>query len=152
MFHQIERQFMRSARPLYGHLVNLFESAIASGELPSGSRLPPERELAQRLRISRTTVVSAYRELESRGLLRGYVGRGTFVAAKPDAASAPFAWRGKIAASALQASDATTVRDLVRAAADPDLISVAAGVPALDCFPTEAFQRAMNHVLACGPW
>src|SRR5439155_208283 len=79
MFQQIERQFMRSARPLYGHLVNLFESAIANGELPSGSRLPPERELAQRLGISRTTVVSAYRELESRGLLRAYVGRGTFV-------------------------------------------------------------------------
>ena len=47
MFQQIERQFMRSARPLYGHLVNLFESAIARGDLPSGSRLPPERELAQ---------------------------------------------------------------------------------------------------------
>ena len=76
MFQLIERQFMRTARPLYGHLVNLFESAIARGELPSGSRLPPERELAERLGISRTTVVSAYRELESRGLLRGYVGPG----------------------------------------------------------------------------
>ena len=42
----------------------------------------------------------------------------------------------------------TTVRDLVRAAADPNLMSLAAGVPALDCFPTDAFQRAMNHVLA----
>ena len=99
MFHQIERQFMRSARPLYGHLVNLFESAIASGELPSGSRLPPERELAQRLGISRTTVVSAYRELESRGLLRGYVGRGTFVCAAPEPTGTPFAWRGKIASA-----------------------------------------------------
>jgi 2-aminoadipate transaminase len=36
----------------------------------------------------------------------------------------------------------------VRAAADPALMSLAAGVPALDCFPTAAFQRAMNHVLA----
>ena len=36
----------------------------------------------------------------------------------------------------------------MRAAADPGLISLAAGVPALDCFPTEAFQRAMDHVLA----
>ena len=88
---------LADARPLYGHLVTLFESAIARGELPSGSRLPPERELAQRLRISRTTVVSAYRELESRGLLRGYVGRGTFVCAAPEPAGTPFAWRGKIA-------------------------------------------------------
>jgi 2-aminoadipate transaminase len=92
-------------------------------------------------------VVTAYRELEARGLVRGYVGRGTFVSATPDAASAPFAWRGKIAAAALQANE-TTVRDLVRAASDPRLLSVAAGVPALECFPTDAFQRAMTRVLA----
>ena len=83
MIGQIERHFERSVRPLYAHLVSLLEGAIARGELPSGSRLPPERELAARLRISRTTVVSAYRELESKGLLRGYVGRGTFVCATP---------------------------------------------------------------------
>ena len=97
MMQQIERQFVRTARPLYGHLVSLFESAIARGELPSGARLPPERELASRLQISRTTVVSAYRELESKGLLRGYVGRGTFVCAAPEPSGTPFAWRGKIA-------------------------------------------------------
>jgi DNA-binding transcriptional regulator YhcF (GntR family) len=96
MFQQIERQFMRTARPLYGHLVNLFEAAIARGELPSGSRLPPERELAERLGISRTTVVSAYRELESRGLLRGYVGRGTFVCAAPEPSGTPFAGAGRL--------------------------------------------------------
>jgi 2-aminoadipate transaminase len=135
------------SRPLYRRIVTLLEGAIARGEVPAGFQLPPERELAAALKISRTTVVSAYRELEARGLARGYVGRGTFVSARPDAASAPFAWRGKMAASALQSTD-TTVRDLVRAAADPDLLSLAAGVPALDCFPTEAFHRAMNHVLA----
>ena len=72
----IEQQFVRTSRPLYGHLVSLLEGAISRGEIPSGARVPPERELAQRLRISRTTVVAAYRELESRGLLRGYAGCG----------------------------------------------------------------------------
>lgn len=134
-------------RPLYRRLAALVEGGIARGDLPPGFQLPPERELASAMRVSRATVVSAYRELEARGLARGYVGRGTFVSATPDAGSAPFAWRGKIAAAALQSSD-TTVRDLVRAAADPALISLAAGVPALDCFPTEAFGRAMNTVLA----
>ena len=47
MIQQIQRQFVRTSRPLYGHLVHLLESAIARGDLPSGSRLPPERELAQ---------------------------------------------------------------------------------------------------------
>ena len=134
-------------RPLYRRLVDLVEAGIARGDVPAGYRLPPERDLAKALHVSRATVVSAYRELESRGLVRGYVGRGTFVSAKPDAGSAPFAWRGKIAASALQATD-TAIRDLVRAAADPALMSLAAGEPALDCFPVDAFHRAMNDVLA----
>ena len=147
MLQSIEQQFVRTARPLYSHLVTLLEGAIAKGDLPSGSRLPPERELASRLRISRTTVVSAYRELESRGLLRGYVGRGTFVCASPEPTGAPFAWRGKIAAAALRSSD-STLRDTIRHSSDARLVSLAAGEPAIDCFPTAAFRKAIDHVLS----
>ena len=140
MIQQIERQFVRTSRPLYGHLVHLFEGAIASGELPSGARLPPERELAKRLHISRTTVVTAYRELESRGLLRGYVGRGTFVCAAPEPEGTPFAWRGKIAAAALRTERLDAARrhsTLVGRAA-----ALARGRRAGDrLFPTAAFQR-----------
>src|SRR4051812_23418678 len=149
LFHAlgVDAKSLPRTRPLYRRLVALVEGGIARGDVRAGFQLPPERDLAASLKISRATVVSAYRELEARGLVRGYVGRGTFVSATPDAGSAPFAWRGKIAAAALLATD-TTVRDLVRAAADPKLVSLAAGVPALDCFPTGAFQRAMNHVLS----
>ena len=146
MIHEIERQFVRTARPLYGHLVTIVEAAIARGELPSGSRLPPERELAARLRISRTTVVSAYRELEARGLLRGYVGRGTYVCAAPEPSGTPFAWRGKIAAAALRSSD-STLRDALSHAADSRLLSMAAGEPAIDRFPTARFVTAVEQVL-----
>jgi DNA-binding transcriptional MocR family regulator len=146
MIHEIERQFVRTSRPLYRHLVALLEGAISRGDLPSGSKVPPERELAHRLRISRTTVVSAYRELESRGLLRGYVGRGTFVCAAPEPCGTPFAWRGKIASAALRAND-STLRDTIRNSSDARLLSLAAGEPAIDCFPTTAFQQAIDHVL-----
>jgi 2-aminoadipate transaminase len=146
----IERQFVRTERPLYSHLVSLLETAIAKGDLPSGARVPPERALAQQLKISRTTVVSAYRELESRGLLRGYVGRGTFVCAAPEPEGTPFAWRGKIAAAALRTSD-STLRDLVRHSSDARLLSLAAGEPALDKFPTEAYLEATRHALSNDP-
>src|ERR687889_1863087 len=146
----IERQFVRTERPLYGHLVALLESAIARGDLPSGSRVPPERTLAKRLGISRTTVVSAYRELEARGLLRGYVGRGTFVCAAPEPEGTPFAWRGKIAAAALRSSD-STLRDALRHSSDARLLSLAAGEPAIDKFPNEAFEAAVAHVLRTDP-
>jgi DNA-binding transcriptional MocR family regulator len=147
MLSSIASQFVRTARPLYSHLVSLLETAIAKGDLPSGTRVPPERTLARHLNISRTTVVSAYRELESRGLLRGYVGRGTFVCAAPEPEGTPFAWRGKIAAAALRSSD-STLRDLVRHSSDARLLSLAAGEPALDLFPNEAFLEATRHALS----
>jgi DNA-binding transcriptional MocR family regulator len=146
MLAEIERHFVRSARPLYGHLVSLLETAIARGDVPSGARLPPERELASRLRISRTTVVSAYRELESKGLLRGFVGRGTFVCAAPDPSGTPFAWRGKIAAAALRSTD-STLRDTIRHSSDARMMSLAAGEPAIDCFPNAQFLQAVEYVL-----
>src|SRR3954452_21058230 len=77
-------------RPVYRHLSRALESAITDGRLPPGVRLPAERQLARSLGVSRTTIVSAYRDLEARGLTRGYVGRGTFVSAVPDASGAPF--------------------------------------------------------------
>src|SRR5207302_10690402 len=83
-------------RPVYRHLVQGLERGITKGMLAPGLRLPAERQLALSLGISRTTVVNAYRELEARGLVRGYVGRGTFVSAAPDSSGAPFAWRGKV--------------------------------------------------------
>jgi DNA-binding transcriptional MocR family regulator len=132
-------------RPLYRAIVQLIDRAIGQGVLTPGGRLPPERELAAALQVSRATVVAAYRELEAKGLVRGYVGRGTFVSAQSDG-SAPFAWRGKISTAAVQASD-TTLRDLVRHAADPGIISLAAGEPALDLFPLAAFRLAIDEVL-----
>jgi len=87
----IDAKALPRTRPLYRRIVTLLEGGIARGAVPAGQQLPPERDLAAAMKISRTTVVSAYRELEARGLVRGYVGRGTFVSAKPDAASAPFA-------------------------------------------------------------
>ena len=140
MLQSIEQQFVRTSRPLYappGRRCSKAPSPAASCRPGRGCR--PSASWRARLRISRTTVVSAYRELESRGLLRGYVGRGTFVCAAPEPTGAPFAWRGKIAAAALRSSD-STLRDAMRHSSDARLLSLAAGEPAIDCFPTAAFR------------
>jgi DNA-binding transcriptional MocR family regulator len=142
------------ARPIYRQLVARLEEGIVGGVLEAGCRLPAERDLAQALRLSRTTVVRAYRELEARGLVRGYVGRGTFVSARPDSSSAPFAWRGKVSTASLQATD-STVRDLMQAAGDSRLTSFAAGQPALECFPAREVRQALDRLVTDGdaaPW
>lgn len=54
---------------------------ILKGALLSGVRLPSTRSLAQRWRISRSTVEAAYDQLHSEGYTAGTVGSGTYVAA-----------------------------------------------------------------------
>src|SRR3954466_177104 len=53
---------------------------ILAGRLAPGSRLPASRVLAKQLGVRRNTVVSAYEQLLSDGLVEARVGAGTFVA------------------------------------------------------------------------
>jgi GntR family transcriptional repressor for pyruvate dehydrogenase complex len=52
---------------------------LSSGQLKPGDRLPPERELARRLNVGRTTVREALKLLTLSGLLEAKRGQGTFV-------------------------------------------------------------------------
>ena len=52
---------------------------VNSGQLPPGSRIPPERELITKLGVSRTSLREAIRILETLGVLRVVPGRGTWV-------------------------------------------------------------------------
>ncbi len=69
-----------------------------AGLLKPGTRLPPQRTLAFRLGVTLGTVSRAYLEAERRGLVRGEVGRGTFVRARTaeDGFAAPTAGAGVI--------------------------------------------------------
>ena len=129
-----------SGSSLYLQLAEALATTVAGGALAVGERLPSERELAENLGVSRTTVVAAYRELEARGLLRGCVGRGTFVVGGAEAADegAPFAWRGKLAFGARRFSD-PALRALVEEVS-PGTVSFGAGIPALDRFPVDTFR------------
>lgn len=55
------------------------ERLILEGELEPGERIPPERELAEHLQVSRASIRDALRELENRGLIDRKPGRGTIV-------------------------------------------------------------------------
>jgi GntR family transcriptional regulator / MocR family aminotransferase len=57
--------------------------AVLDGRLRSGERLPPTRDLARRLDVSRNTVGVAYERLVAEGVLVGRVGAGSFVCDEP---------------------------------------------------------------------
>ena len=71
--------------PLYRQLYDLLRLMILDGRLPSGSRLPANRVLAQDLSLSRNTVATALQQLLAEGYVETRRGDGTYVASElPD--------------------------------------------------------------------
>jgi GntR family transcriptional repressor for pyruvate dehydrogenase complex len=70
-------EFKTAAEAVAQKLIGLFNNAV----LKPGDRLPPERELAARLGVGRTTVREALKLLTLSGLLEAKRGSGTYVRA-----------------------------------------------------------------------
>ena len=76
-------------RRLYRQIADQLRGLIRSGEFAVGTRLPPERDLAQQLGVSRPSVREALIALEVEGLVSVRMGSGIEVIAREPAASAP---------------------------------------------------------------
>ncbi|WP_296799807.1 winged helix-turn-helix domain-containing protein, partial [Variovorax sp.] len=68
------------SRELLRELHRQLHAAILDGRLRPGARLPATRALAQRLGVSRNTMLAAYDLLLSEGYLVARPGAGTYVA------------------------------------------------------------------------
>lgn len=112
--------------PLYRQLFEQLRDAILSGQMARGERLPATRELAGSLGLNRATVAAAYELLEQEGLLKGHVGRGSFVAGAPEVEETP-------AAPVLALPEGG--------------ISFASSRPAADLFPLAEFRKSAEEVL-----
>ncbi len=78
-------QFSRSLTPIDRSgitelVVQRIKELLQQGELKAGSRLPPERELADMLGISRPSLRTALKALSVMGIIRAKPGAGTFIA------------------------------------------------------------------------
>lgn len=67
-------------RPAYQHLAATIQTLILEGRIALHARMPPERELAPALQMSRTTVSAAYGLLRDSGYLHSRRGAGTWTA------------------------------------------------------------------------
>ncbi|MCY8234871.1 PLP-dependent aminotransferase family protein [Priestia endophytica] len=66
-------------KPIYKQIASYIEEGISSGTFPADSLLPSERTLAAELEVNRSTVVAAYEELQSLGIVERKKGSGTRV-------------------------------------------------------------------------
>jgi GntR family transcriptional regulator / MocR family aminotransferase len=139
--------------PIYRALYTHLRTAILSGELQGGMKLPSTRALAEELNVSRNTVLNAYRQLLAEGYLESKEGSGTFVAQiLPEqllAASLPPSSPQKIAGSPQATSPQPVFSERAKAQ-----IAVAQPAsdgkrprpfipegPALDAFPYQLWSR-----------
>jgi 2-aminoadipate transaminase len=138
-----------SATPLYRQIVAQVIAQIEDGRLAVGTLLPPERKLADRLDVNRTTVVTAYRDLVATGMVEARVGRGTWVSdAVMDGANLPqpLAWQTLFSPTAERLRD-PVMRDLLATVGRPGMIGFGAGAPEPEFFPVDLFRRAMSEAL-----
>ncbi len=74
---------LKSGVPIYRQIIDQVKSAIATGSIGPGDRLPTVRQLSVDLSVNPNTVSRAYTELELTGLVETHMGSGTFVGTKP---------------------------------------------------------------------
>ena len=72
----------KSGVPFYRQIIDQVKTAMATGQVEPGDRLPTVRQLAVDLSINPNTVSRAYTELELTGLVETHMGSGTFVGQK----------------------------------------------------------------------
>ncbi|WP_339238299.1 PLP-dependent aminotransferase family protein [Oceanobacillus sp. FSL W7-1281] len=70
----------KNKKPVYQTLAQQLEGDILNGNLLPGTKLPPQRELADYLDLNLSTISKAFKMCGLKGLLSSSVGSGTFVA------------------------------------------------------------------------
>jgi 2-aminoadipate transaminase len=138
--------------PLYIQLRDQLRALVSTGGLRPGDRIPASRELALQLGVHRTTVANAYAELESEGLIRGHVGRGTFIleeegaqkrslALPPATSNGHLRWESMFADERGEESLSRLMHSAPRGS-----ISFLMARPATEFFPIEDLRNCTNAV------
>lgn len=104
---------------LYQQVADHIADLIRGGEYPTASRLPPERDLARRLQVSRPTVREALIALEIAGLVEVRTGSGAYVCGR---SASPDGLRAALDAAGPSAFELITARRLV----EPQVAALAA--------------------------
>lgn len=138
--------------PMYEQIMRRIDDAIASGQLPNGTRMPTNRELATMLNVDRSTVARAYLELQLAGLIESHVGRGTFVKGggrtlppaniNYQSNSMPVAWSEKFARS--KDASYSLFSRLPMQPLPKDVIAFTNSIPNQELYPWQEFQKILS--------
>ncbi len=132
--------------PIYQQIYEELRESIQTGTLPESTRLPPERALALRLGVNRSTIVHAYRELAAGGLIEQRVGSGSRVCRSceqvPPGADVPW-W---VTLPAWRVGSFPQVLGELAATFHGDQIAFVQGVPPVEPSPLEELAASFARV------
>src|SRR5947209_6503756 len=133
---------------LYERVSGKLEEAMRVGALRPGDRLPSVRGLSERERVSVSTVLQAYLQLEARGLIEARPQSGHYVRRQRPLPPEPPATRPSAGATPVTIS--ALVAKVVESARDPDLVPLGCNQPAPELFPWKKLGRIAAQIARDG--
>ena len=133
---------------LYEKLSGKLAEAIAIGALRPGDRLPSVRELSTRERVSVSTVLQAYLQLEASGLIEARPQSGHYVRRPRTLPPEPSVTRPPAAATPVTV--ASLVAKVYAAARDPRMVPLGTAVPSPELLPWRKLGRIVAEIARDG--
>ena len=129
-------------------LAERFSSAIESGELEPGEKLPPTRRLAEDVGVNHLTAARVYRRLAELGYVTASVGRGTFVRTLTPAAVSDQGddWQLYALPRRELSYSEQVLADAFELADEEGMISLATGWPSPEHYPVSDLARIAGEV------
>ena len=133
---------------LVEQIVSYVKMKISSGDWLIGQKLPSQRTLAEKLNVNRSTIVDAYSELLSLGIIESNYGNGTII--KNNTWSLLFLnastkWSEYIS-SGIHKENLQTVQTINKLEYDESIIRLSTGEMAQDLFPHEMMKIILNRI------
>ncbi|MED0716175.1 MocR-like pyridoxine biosynthesis transcription factor PdxR [Aeribacillus composti] len=122
--------------PLIRQVYEQIRTKILNGELAAGECLPPTRELASNLGVSRNVILEAYEQLLAEGYIETRPGSGTFVAEG-----------AYLHQQEKTDSQSFLERQQIKEEIN-DIIDFRSGIPALNMFPRQKWGQMAKQVCA----
>ncbi|MBT2655880.1 PLP-dependent aminotransferase family protein [Bacillus sp. ISL-18] len=156
MFNTDWKPNKSSPVPLHKQITDFMKEKIANGEWTIGYKLPPQRTLAKRLEVNRSTIVTAYDELIAEGLIEGKSGSGTRVINNTWnllATTPPPDWNSYVKFGTHQ-PNLPTIQEINHAEFTPNIIRLGTGELSPNLIPSQSmkkvFQQLSNKEISYG--